>query len=152
MRRTTIGWILVTVQFALIAAVIVVPRRPDAGGAWLLVGGIVVLGGAVLTLWSMLALGSALRPNPVPSSRSGLRTGGPYRFVRHPIYSGIVLMALGYVVMTGSWWTAFMTLILAEFLHIKSSWEDSLLAEAYAAEWVEWARRTPGGFIPRKPR
>ncbi len=40
------------------------------------------------------ALGRGLTAAPLPNSHAELRTGGLYRFVRHPIYSGLLLFAV----------------------------------------------------------
>ena len=93
-------------------------------------------------------LGTALTPTPVPIRGAGLRTGGAYRYVRHPIYSAVLLITLGFLVAMGSplsWvWGAVMLL----FFWAKSRWEDALLREAYGDEWTQWAQTT-GALVPR---
>jgi protein-S-isoprenylcysteine O-methyltransferase Ste14 len=50
--------------------------------------------GALVAAAAMVALGRSF--GIVPANR-GVRTGGPYRFVRHPLYSGYLITELGYV-------------------------------------------------------
>lgn len=52
--------------------------------------------GALLMGWGLLALGSNLTPLPYPREDGVLVTQGAYRVVRHPLYSGLVFLALAY--------------------------------------------------------
>jgi protein-S-isoprenylcysteine O-methyltransferase Ste14 len=136
-----IGWGLVALQFALLIALVVVPRR-DVQPIWLIVGGTMLLAGAVLGWFAFRALGRALTPTPVPIADAGLRTTGIYAHVRHPIYTAVLLMVFGYVIAIGSWWSAGIAGVLVVFFIVKSRWEDRLLAEVYGEEWSAWAART----------
>ncbi len=60
-----------------------------------IVGVVVAIGGAVLSAWSILLHGSQLSPFPFPVKGMAVIDSGPYRFVRHPMYSGIVFFTLG---------------------------------------------------------
>lgn len=147
MSRGTIGWTLVVVQFGLLAVLVLLPRR-EASLVAVAAGLALVVAGAVLGLAASRRLGRALTPTPVPIAGAGLRTGGAYRFVRHPIYSAVLLMVVGYVVAVGSAWSAGCAVVLLVFFWSKSRWEDGLLRAEYGQEWVLWADRT-GGLIPR---
>lgn len=149
MTRRTIGWALVALQFILLIALLLLPHRsPSLLG--LAVGVPLIAAGAVLGFVALRHLGSALTPTPVPIEGAGLRTDGLYRWVRHPIYSAILLMALGYVVLMGTWWSVGGLVVLLLFFWGKSRWEDRLLREQYGAEWDSWAART-GALLPRRP-
>jgi len=107
---------------------------------------------AIALGWSAFrALGRALTPTPVPIPGVGLRTDGPYRFVRHPIYSAILLAGTGFAVAIGTWWTVAALGVLGLFFFAKSRWEDRLLRAQYGAAWEEWASTT-GALLPRPPR
>ena len=97
--------------------------------------------GAVLGLVSGRRLGRALTPTPVPVAGAGLRTDGPYRWVRHPIYSAVLLMVAGYVIAIGTIWSVACAVVLLVFFVLKSRWEDGLLREQYGDEWTAWAAR-----------
>jgi protein-S-isoprenylcysteine O-methyltransferase Ste14 len=148
MSRRAIGWALVVVQFALLAVVLLAPRRPITL-LGLAVGVPVVAAGIVLGLLAGRRLGPALTPTPVPVTGAGLRTDGAYRFVRHPIYSAVLLMVLGYVIAVGSWATVAAGVLVLAFLWAKSRWEDGLLREQYGDEWGRWASRT-GALVPTR--
>src|SRR5690606_25181410 len=65
-------------------------RAPD------FVGVLLVLAGRARAGAGLGALGSALTPYPRPRDGAGLVKRGVYRYVRHPVYSGIVLAAFGW--------------------------------------------------------
>ncbi len=74
-------------------------RRPGGslpGPSWVWVGAglLVAWAGIVLRGWSLLTMGTEFRRTLVEGSDRRLVTGGPFRFVRHPSYTG-VLLALG---------------------------------------------------------
>jgi len=146
----TRGWLMVVLQFVLLIALVLVPRRP-AETLWLIVGAVVALIGLGLGFAAFRALGPALTPTPVPIEGAGLRTTGVYARLRHPIYSAVLLLATGYVIAVGSWWSFAVALILLLFFLIKARWEDTLLAAAYPATWPAWAQRT-GMLLPRMRR
>ena len=140
------GWLLVALQGVLIVALVLAPHRSPALPV-VLAGGALAGLGAWLLLASGRALGRALTATPVPNG-AGLVTDGPYARVRHPIYAALLLMATGWVVALGSWWSVLAAVALLAFLLAKARWEDALLARAYGDAWQAWAART-GALLPR---
>lgn len=148
--KNLLGWVLVALQFALLIALVLVPRRePEA--IWVAVGGLLIGAGGAVGFSAFRALGSALTPTPVPIAGAGLRTEGIYARVRHPIYGAVLLLVFGYVIAFGSWWSLLVAVILVIFFAAKARWEDHLLAAAYGSNWVAWASTT-GALIPRLRR
>ncbi len=60
-----------------------------------IMGIIVALAGTALSVWSLFQHGWQVSPFPRPMDGALLVNGGPYRYVRHPMYSGIVVFTLG---------------------------------------------------------
>lgn len=58
-------------------------------------GCLLALAGAALVLWSRAELGSAWSFVPMADQGTDFVTTGPYRLVRHPIYLGLSLLAMG---------------------------------------------------------
>jgi protein-S-isoprenylcysteine O-methyltransferase Ste14 len=58
-------------------------------------GSLLAVAGAALVLRSRAALGPAWSFVPKAGQETGLVTTGPYRLVRHPIYLGLTLLAIG---------------------------------------------------------
>lgn len=84
-------------QFVLMAAVVVAawlgPAWPGSlSTALTVVGALAAVAGIALGLASGRALGGALTPYPRPSGSGRLVDRGPYRVVRHPIYSAGILL------------------------------------------------------------
>jgi protein-S-isoprenylcysteine O-methyltransferase Ste14 len=70
--------------------------RDGPPALWLAsLGSLLASAGAALILRSRAALGSAWSFVPVAHQATGLITTGPYRLVRHPIYLGLALLAMG---------------------------------------------------------
>ena len=150
MTRRTLGWTLVCIQFALLLVLVLLPWRTPSLLS-LAIGIPIAAAGAVLGLTAGRRLGRALTPTPVPISGAGLRTDGAYGYVRHPIYSAVLLMVFGYVIAIGSIWSLACAMVMVVFFILKSRWEDGLLRAEYGDEWTAWATRT-GALIPRLTR
>ena len=92
------GW--VAVQFAVMAAIVVAclvgPGWPDPVARPLsVVGAALALVGGIVAFVAARALGRALTPFPRPRHGSGVVARGPYRVVRHPMYSAGALFLAG---------------------------------------------------------
>lgn len=149
MRRVLTGWLLVAAQAILIVALILLPQGslwPTP--TWLLRTGwaISLLGGA-WAVWAALRLGDRLTPTPVPRDGGELRTDGPYAQVRHPIYTGVLLIVVGITVRTGSAVGLVLAAVTVGFFHGKVAFEERLLAERFPS-YRDYAAGTPR-FVPR---
>ena len=77
---------------------------------------------------SLLALGRAI--GVAPADR-GLRIGGPYRIIRHPLYAGELLCGLGYVIGHGSLHNIGLWLAILAGQLLRIRWEERLLIEQH---------------------
>ena len=145
-RRT--ARLLVGAQFALLATLAGLPRRSDwPVSAGLRRAGIVVAaGGAGIAALGSTELGRGLTAVPLPNEHAELRTGGLFRLVRHPIYSGVLMAATGRTLMLGNRWAVVALAALMALLHGKSRFEERHLATRFPG-YAEYAARTPR-FIP----
>lgn len=147
-RRRVLGWLAVLAQAGAVVGLALGPGPWFPGPLWLGAFGVVlVLAGGAIALAGVLSLGSSLTPTPVPIENAGLRTDGLYRFVRHPIYSGVLLGGVGVVLCGPSVWRGAWWLVLAVVLVGKSAWEERMLAEQYP-DYPAYAERT-GRLVPR---
>ncbi len=72
---------------------------------------------------------------------------GPYRYVRHPAYTGAILLVLGAPLMLGSWWALIPGIICAVLMIVRTSLEDkTLLAELPG--YTDYAQRTRYRLLP----
>lgn len=143
------GWVVL--QFALIAVIVVVgatgPAWPEAAsGLRVAVAVALALAGIVVAVLSARALGSGLTPFPHPSGEAAFVASGPYRIVRHPIYSGGMLFLAGVSLLLSPWALA-LTAVLAVLWALKARVEERFLHEHYA-EYGEYCRRTRFRLVP----
>jgi protein-S-isoprenylcysteine O-methyltransferase Ste14 len=106
----------------------------------------------------LLAAGQALRfwaAGFIPKYRTltvgapNLVTGGPYAWVRNPLYAGNGIMGLGWAVMAGLVWCAvFAVVYLALYCLVIIPLEEKFLFERFGGEYEHYRRSTPS-VIPR---
>lgn len=125
---------------------------PPPARAWLLAfGSLLYFPGMSLILWGRLALGK----NYFVSTGLGaqlfaghqLVTHGPYAIVRHPMYTGLVLAALGSLLIYLTW-TTLLFALFAPLLYFRAHREEAALAAEFGEQWLEYCKRVPA-FIPR---
>lgn len=88
---------------ALSATVAPMLVQPGVGAAlvWPIVGAVLLVMGTIIQIHAKLALGRSF--GCVPAHR-GLKLGGPYRFVRHPMYAGYLLGHVAFLLMNPTLW------------------------------------------------
>jgi protein-S-isoprenylcysteine O-methyltransferase Ste14 len=138
-------------QVVLIAVVLVLgvagPGWPDGARWWLKGAGIVlVFCGALVLVLAGRALGSGLTPFPKPREEAELVENGPYAVVRHPVYSGGLLVAVG-ISLALSPWALAASGVLAVVWALKASVEERFLRERYPA-YGEYCSRTRFRLVP----
>jgi protein-S-isoprenylcysteine O-methyltransferase Ste14 len=104
-----------------------------AGVALMLLGGSLFVAG-------LLRLGPGLTPLPYPKDGAEFVQTGPFALVRHPIYSGGLVLALGWALNVQSWLTLGYVAALFVFLDVKSRREERWLAEKFPA-YTAYQRR-----------
>ena len=143
-----VGWAFVGVQAVFIISLAVLPSADHYPvPTWLRTGANVVFWvGVALAVAAGLVLGRSLTATPVPTERATLRTSGPYRWVRHPIYTGVLLIVAAMAVRSGSVFGLALGALTIAFFHVKASWEEQRLTERFDA-YADYAAVTPR-FIP----
>ncbi len=77
-----------------------------------------------------------------------LATYGPYALVRHPLYTGNILIIIGFSVASGVWWSAVIALAFFWFYYPTAiEYEDRKLNRIFGSEWENWSAQTPA-LIP----
>jgi protein-S-isoprenylcysteine O-methyltransferase Ste14 len=102
-----------------------------------------MLAGTVLAFWSAWYLGSSF--SLLPQARH-LVTTGPYRFVRHPIYLGGLLITLGEVWLRWSPLVLVLNLLFVAAQIVRLRYEDEVLDRAFP-DYREYRART-SALIP----
>jgi len=139
---------LVTVQGALIAAIVLIPRRHAWSDqvvlTWL--AWVAIATASLLGMWGAINLGRGLTPLPLPNGAVELVTRGPYRWIRHPIYSAVILGMFGIAIRSRTPVVLAFAAVLTLFLAAKARWEERHLRRAFAG-YTEYKQRA-GRFIP----
>jgi protein-S-isoprenylcysteine O-methyltransferase Ste14 len=88
-------------------------------------------------------LGSAWSFVPMADEGTGLVTTGPYRFVRHPIYLGLALLAMGEALAFSSW-PAFMIVLsgIVPTFAWRARAEEKLLSRTFGERYAVYRQRT----------
>lgn len=140
--------LLVAGQFLLIGVLVLLPYRHDWAVPTALTvacGATTVVGLAVMVIGAT-GLGRGLTATPLPNDHAQLRTGGLYRYVRHPIYSGLMLTMASITVVAGSGLRLLALAALVVLLNVKARWEETRLARRFEG-YAEYAAHTPR-FVP----
>jgi protein-S-isoprenylcysteine O-methyltransferase Ste14 len=106
-------------------------------------GCLLALAGAALVLRSRAELGPAWSFVPKADQGTGLVTTGPYRLVRHPIYLGLALLAMGVALAFGSWPALMIVLsgVVPTFAW-RARAEEKLLSRRFGEGYAVYRQRT----------
>jgi protein-S-isoprenylcysteine O-methyltransferase Ste14 len=113
------------------------------------VGVIVMWLGLGTRVWAVAALGGAFRTTVEVDPDQAVVTTGPYRWIRHPSYAGLLLIVAGLGLALGNWLSAAACLALplpafAWRIHVEEAELSRVLGEAYRAYQTTTARLIPG--------
>jgi len=121
--------------------------------ALLVAGALFYFSGLALLLWGRLTLGKDYFVSTGLGAQlfkdQTLVTAGPYAYVRHPMYLGLMLAAVGslFIYMT---WTTLYFACMSPLILMRSRREEEALAAEFGDRWREYCQHVPG-FIPHIP-
>jgi protein-S-isoprenylcysteine O-methyltransferase Ste14 len=145
--RGTMLSVALACYFGITVALVIarVPGLRDyADNWWTLGSGVaIVLAGAALRDWAILSLGRYFRRVVTIEPGQRIVRRGPYRVLRHPSYTGILLILSGFGLTFGSWVSAGAALLIG-FAGIlpRIRVEESALAQAFGSDYREYANST----------
>ena len=110
------------------------PYTPFIG----IVADILALCGLAIALWARRTLGGNWSSNVAIKEDHELILRGPYAYVRHPIYSGLLLMIVALLLNNGSltWLIVFVSISLG--LHSKARREEKLLTKHFPESYPKY--------------
>jgi protein-S-isoprenylcysteine O-methyltransferase Ste14 len=143
------AWLWVLAQAVLLAGLLFLPPGPVAAPLLRLrpLAYLLEAVGLLVAVAAALNLGNALTPLPSPREGGALQTGGLYRYVRHPLYTGVLVWGTGFVLAFPGPWRLLLFAMLCVFFSKKARYEEALLRERFA-EYAHYTERTPR-FFPR---
>jgi protein-S-isoprenylcysteine O-methyltransferase Ste14 len=99
---------------------------------WL--GGVILAAGVGVLLWGVGSLGRNITPGTEPLATGELVTSGAYAHVRHPIYTGVVLVLTGYTLAWSNWTLALVVGVVAlEYFSAKARAEERWMVQRFPA-------------------
>jgi protein-S-isoprenylcysteine O-methyltransferase Ste14 len=112
------------------------------------IGGVLFAIGLVATLWAQLAMGDSWRIGVDESERTTLVARGPFRWVRNPIFTSMIVAIAGLALLTPNAvaLAAVATIVVALELHVRIV-EEPYLSRVHGAAYAAYRART-GRFVP----
>jgi protein-S-isoprenylcysteine O-methyltransferase Ste14 len=104
--------------------------------------------GMAATLWAQFSMGASWRVGVDSQERTALVTGGPFGWVRNPIYSAMLIFAVGGALLVPNLLApiSLLALIVSLDLQVRYS-EEPYLMKLHGPAYLDWASRV-GRFIP----
>ena len=109
---------------------------------------VITVAGLAFAVWARVYLGTNWSSAPTIKEEHELVRSGPYRMVRHPIYTGILLAMAGTALANGKVRGALAVVLCWIGWEIKYRMEEQYMTRTFAAEYEDY-RRTTGALFPR---
>lgn len=128
MKINPIHLLLVLLQFAILGILIVdkpsIPSNPLAI--------ILLIDAIIVGIWAVVSMNlKTISALPDIREEASLTQKGPYKVIRHPMYTAVIEFALGLVVSDFSWLRLALMLLLTGVLLVKISLEEKMLVQKY---------------------
>jgi protein-S-isoprenylcysteine O-methyltransferase Ste14 len=101
-----------------------------------------------LTYWVFSSLGKNVTPTVVTRREHSLVTHGPYRWVRHPLYSVGFMAFAGLSLLAANWFIPLALALTYVTLVLRTPIEEERLIEKFGDQYRDYKRRT-GRYLPR---
>jgi len=109
---------------------------------------VLVAAGYALVVWATASNAFFSATVRIQTERGhSVATGGPYRFVRHPSYVGMIAVYLGTPILLGSWWAGLLGIAAALLILLRTTLEDRTL-QAELAGYKEYAAKVKYRLVP----
>lgn len=149
-------WLFLLVPVAIVLTVAVPHRTWHELRFWnpvvALVGIVLVAASSALMIWARWVLGRMWAARPMVQDHHDLRTTGPYRLVRHPIYTGIAGIVLGATLVFGFGSVLATLVCTAPFLYWRVWAEERMMLATFGDRYRGYRRRVPALLPFPRPR
>jgi protein-S-isoprenylcysteine O-methyltransferase Ste14 len=145
--RSTLGVIWIVIMVSIAAGVFVAGRWPAAalpnGRELAYVGVILFVAGLLLRWWAIITLGRFFTVDVTIEKDHELVERGPFRLVRHPSYTGVLLAFVGFALTLRNWAALIIILvpIFAAFIR-RMNVEEEALSRALGSRYADYMKRT----------
>jgi protein-S-isoprenylcysteine O-methyltransferase Ste14 len=98
--------------------------------------------------WLFSSIGSGITPTSATRTQHTLVTSGPYRWVRHPLYTVATSLFIAFGLMADNWFIALLGILAFIAMAIRTPKEEANLIEKFGEEYRDYRKRT-GAFLPK---
>jgi protein-S-isoprenylcysteine O-methyltransferase Ste14 len=98
--------------------------------------------------WLFSSIGSGISPTSATREKHVLSTKGPYRWIRHPLYTFGSSLFISFGMMADNWFIALLGILAFIGMAIRTPKEEANLIEKFGDEYREYMKRT-GRFLPK---
>jgi protein-S-isoprenylcysteine O-methyltransferase Ste14 len=148
-KRKRKDLIFVGIQLLLFIGYVLIPALVNilANQTTRTIGLTLLIIGTGIFLVGLFQLRKSLTPFPSVRPDAHLVTIGIYRFIRHPVYTGIMSSLLGYGLYQAHAGKLIIVALLAILFYFKSKYEEEMLQKAYP-DYEQYSRYA-GRFLPK---
>ena len=106
-------------------------------------GILLTLAGIVLRQWAIWILGKFFSPNVRIVTGQEIVKEGPYRILRHPAYTGFLMIFIGFGLAFGTWvGTLANVILLSPAIYYRIRVEENAMRKEFGEEYIEYSRKT----------
>jgi protein-S-isoprenylcysteine O-methyltransferase Ste14 len=102
----------------------------------------------LLMIWMFRSLGMNITDTVIIRNKHSLVTHGPYRWIRHPLYTFGAILFISFSLISANWLILFFGLPTFWILYRRTKTEELALLERFGDEYRHYSERT-GRFLPR---
>lgn len=102
----------------------------------------------VMIYWLFSSIGSSITPTSATRKQHTLVTSGPYRWVRHPLYTVGSSLFVAFGMMADNWFIAALGVLAFIAMASRTPKEESNLIEKFGDEYLEYMKHT-GRYLPK---
>jgi protein-S-isoprenylcysteine O-methyltransferase Ste14 len=117
-------------------------------------GAVLGFAGLAFCAWARVTIAANWSSDVQLKQDHELVVAGPYALVRHPIYTGLLLMFAGTALAVGEWRAALAVVVAAGAFWRKLRIEEGVMGRQFGDAYALYAQRTPAliPFLERRPR
>ena len=98
--------------------------------------------------WLFSSIGSGITPTSATRKQHTLTTSGPYRWVRHPLYTVGSAMFIAFGMIADNWFIAVLGILTFILMAVRTPKEEANLIAKFGDEYIEYMKHT-GRFLPK---
>ena len=141
--------VLIAISIGVAIAVAAATGSQAPAVAWQVPGVVVMWLGLATRIWAVASLGRSFRTTVEVDAGQAVVSTGPYRWVRHPSYTGLLLIVAGFGLTRGNWLSLLACLVVplpafVRRINVEEAELTRVLGDEYRSYEAHTARLLPG--------